>query len=174
MIWKDIEETDGRYAVSSTGEVKRNPISQMQSNGVPHVYKERLLKKQLNNWGYYCVNYSANGRLVRRCIHRLVAEAFIDGASDDKQVNHKNGIKTDNRVKNLEWVTPRENTIHAFRVLKRKIKGVECIETGDKYESVKEAADAIGVRAATLSGHLAGDAKTCRGHRYKFTNIGKE
>lgn len=51
MEWRDIDETDGRYSVSSMGDVRRNPIEQMQSDGIPHVYREHILKKQLNNWG---------------------------------------------------------------------------------------------------------------------------
>ena len=176
MEWRDIDETDGRYSVSSMGDVRRNPIKQMQSNGVPHVYKERILKKQLNNWGYYCVNYNINGRIVRRCVHRLVAEAFIPNLDNKPQVNHIDGIKTNNRVDNLEWVTQSENNLHAFNVLDKKVKRVECIDTGEVFRSVKSAAEALGVCLPTLSDHLHGNSKTCRGKRYRIIQrkLGKE
>lgn len=174
MVWSIIHETDGRYSVSSSGDVRRNEIMQKHSDGVVRTYKGRVLKKQKNNWGYFCVNYYMNGKPVRRLVHRLVAEAFIPNPTGLSQVNHKNGIKTDNRADNLEWVSQRENTIHAYTVLKKKIKAVECIETGETFESVKSAAASIGVSSSTLSGHIAGLAKTCRGHRYRFRKIGKE
>lgn len=168
MEWRDIDETDGRYSVSSMGDVRRNPIEQIQSDGVPHVYREHILKKQLNNWGYYCVNYNINGRMVRRCVHRLVAEAFIPNLDNKPQVNHIDGIKTNNRVDNLEWVTQSENNLHAFNTLNKKVKRVECVDTGEVFRSVKSAAEALGVRPSTLSGHLHGNSKTCCGKRYRI------
>lgn len=166
MEWKDIPETNGRYSVSSMGEVRRNPVRQLQSNGVYHVYKMKLLKKQLNNWGYYCVNYIVDGKVVRRCVHRLVAEAFIINTDNKPQVNHIDGDKTNNIVSNLEWVTQKENTVHAFTVLGKKVKRVKCVDTGEIFPSIKIAARMAGVCTATLSEHLYGGSKTCRGKRY--------
>ena len=50
-------------------------------------------------------------------VHRLVAEAFLKRGKDKTEVNHKNGIRSDNKAENLEWVTRSENEKHAYRVL---------------------------------------------------------
>lgn len=81
--------------------------------------QNRFLKGWVDNSGYKNVNMvNDDGEDVMNIkVHRLVATVFIPNNDESKvQVNHKNGIKTDNRVENLEWVTPKENTTHANEV----------------------------------------------------------
>ena len=56
-IWKDILETKGRYSISNFGRVKRNNIRQKYEDGRVYTYPEKMLKLQVNNWGYLCINY---------------------------------------------------------------------------------------------------------------------
>lgn len=69
--------------------------------------------------GYVLVTLSKNKTKRRILLHRIIAQIFCDGFEPGKQVNHKNGIRSDNRWENLEWVTSKENHAHAKHVLKR-------------------------------------------------------
>ena len=90
----------------------------------------------LDKKGYPYVTLCKNGKLKSIKVHRLVAMAFIDNTENKPEINHINGIKTDNRVENLEWCTSKENSVHKTEVLgKGNIRPVRCVETGIIYRS---------------------------------------
>lgn len=112
-IWKDVKGFEGLYRVSNKGNVFI-------------VKKGRNQKLLLVKKGYLLCDLYKSGVKKRISVHRLVATHFLDKQLDKNQVNHKNGIKTDNRVENLEWMTNSENMRHAINLgLKKVLKGDE-------------------------------------------------
>jgi len=113
-IWKDIKGFEGYYQISNHGRIKS---FKRAKNG-------RVLSVKNGNGWYLTTNLFANGKRVTARIHRLVAEHFIPNPEGKPHINHKDGNKQNNRVNNLEWVTPKENSLHAVKNNPDMIKGM--------------------------------------------------
>jgi len=106
--WKPVVGYESLYSVSSFGRVKRTKAG---SNTWPG----RILSIALAGAGYPFVGLWDNNGKKQRYVHHLVAEAFIGPCPDGKQINHIDGVKVNDSVSNLEYVTQFENNMHALR-----------------------------------------------------------
>ena len=103
--WRYIEGYEGLYQVSSKGKIKS--VERTDRNN--HKVKEKIRKLNSDKYGYLMVNLWKDGTNKTSYIHRLVAQAFIPNPDNKPCIDHINTDKTDNRVENLRWVTPKEN-----------------------------------------------------------------
>lgn len=153
MEWKKIiiGEKETNYSVSNEGYVRNDTNNRILTNSLQQ--------------GYHHVGLTIDGKLRRFRVHRLVAIAFIGNPLNKPYVNHINGERNDNRVENLEWSTPSENTQHAFDTGLAKptvTRKVVCYSLdGEKiasYESITTAAKATGSQDEKIT-------SCCQGYR---------
>lgn len=119
-IWKDIEGYVGHYQASNLGRIRSLDRTFTQWNEAGKKFSVKPLKGKVmkgfsDKDGYLRINLTNEGKKTQHCVHRLVAQTFIPNPENKLEVNHKNGIKDDNAVLNLEWATRSENAIHALR-----------------------------------------------------------
>lgn len=123
-----------------------------------------------NNKGYLTITIRINGKLRGVGQHRLLAESFIPNPENKTEVNHINGLKKDNRLENLEWVSRSENMKHAFSngLIKapRCCKKIVNVITNEVYQSVIEAAEIHKISACHLTNMLAGRSKNKTNLKY--------
>jgi hypothetical protein len=101
------------YEVSNIGNV-RSIDRVIKTARYPMNLKGRILRPAIDKKGYKRVAIMVDGKLITLKVHRIVAKAFIDNLNNKPQVNHIDGIKTNNHVSNLEWMNNSENVQHAF------------------------------------------------------------
>lgn len=114
-----IKDYENLYEVSNLGRIKGLPKEFKLYHGGIVKTKTKLLKPSKRGGYEIIVFYNKSSRKTFS-IHRLVAIAFIPNNENKKQINHKNGIRSDNNISNLEWCTGSENIRHAYDVLKRE------------------------------------------------------
>lgn len=172
--WKAVVGFEGLYEVSSFGRIKS-----LKRRGN---WKEHIMKTCVHKNGYERVELNKDGKPYYCLVHRLVATSFIPNPENKPEVNHKNGDKTDNKVDNLEWATKSENIKHAYNnrlvsedVIENRIKKMNNAHRkqvmrsdGIIFDSVKSAAESIGVSTGYVSNAAHGRCNSVRGYKFTF------
>lgn len=115
-IWKDVVGFEGAYQVSHMGNVRSLERKVRGPHGTQRtrLALQRMLHRNADR--YVVVDLCKYSKTHHKLVHRLVAEAFIANPARRPQVNHINGVRHDNRVENLEWCSPLENSQHSIRL----------------------------------------------------------
>jgi len=165
--WLPVVGYEGWYEVSDLGRVRRKMDGPKSTVG-------RIRRLHLNGYGYFAVQLSAKGGRKTRHVHRLVAEAFLGKIPPGHEVNHISGVKTDNRLSNLEVVTRSHNRRHAIRMGLVRVNGEDNPNSkltndlvmeirancgdGSKYGIKSEYARRLGVDTSLISQVVLGRA----------------
>ena len=169
--WRSIKGYDG-YEVSNLGQVRSLDRVVKGINNKDRPIKGVVLRAAYSR-GYPSVSL-CNKTKRTITVHRLVATAFIDNPENKDQVNHINGVKDDNRLVNLEWVTRSENIQHSYNILGHKKLWKPVIQVSvdggiiREFEGIGQAERATGVRRAGISSVCHGRAKSAGGFKWKF------
>jgi len=129
----------------------------------------RFLKPYISDNGYERIRICYDGKFESWTVHRLVAMMFLDNAEGKNEVNHKNGIKTDNRVENLEWCTTSENQKHSWKmglIKSANAKVVLDTQTGVFYESASELSRLLNISTSYFIQKLNGLRKNNTQYQY--------
>lgn len=153
---KDIKNYEGLYAITMTGRVWS--------------YKsKKFLKPGVSGNGYILVRLYKDGKVKNFSVHRLVAETYIPNPNGKPQVGHIDDNPKNNCWDNLYWTTSLNNNNYGSRAESRYgAKKIVCLETGQIFRTVREAAKEVNLTPGSISSACHGKSKTCGGYHWKF------
>lgn len=162
-IWKDCKGYEGRYQISSLGRIWS-------------ISAKKCLSTRISNKGYETVRlYTPDGKCHTESVHRLLALAFIPNPNNLPQVNHKNELKTDNRLENLEWCDAKYNMNYGSRTERASVskgKPIAQYDLSDNlittFSSIKEASEQTGVGRQNIEKVLHNRGNTAGHYKWRF------
>lgn len=168
-VWKDVVGYEGRYMISSKGRFYTVPRKEKRGGSYVTIHG-RILNADYDQDGYLRITLTGdNQSRFDAFLHRLVAQTFIPNPEGLPQVNHKDGIKTNNCVDNLEWVSNQQNVDHAWRAglndnrVENNPLTIPLLVDGQYFESIAAAARFLDVDEESLRLYVHGRTKSVRG-----------
>ncbi len=158
-IWKVINGFPN-YSVSNEGRVRNNKTG-------------KILSPCADSNGYLSVGLCREGKRFTKRVHKLVAETFIPNPLNLHDVNHRDGNKSNNHKSNLEHCTRSYNMLHSSRTLGKKPRKaitipIICVESKEVFNTIEDAAKAVGRSSMAIRKCLYGRTKTCAGLHWRY------
>lgn len=164
--WKSIENYEGLYMISDLGRVK--------SLNYSHTGKAKILQMRIDKWGYLQIGLYKDGKTKAFLVHRLVAIAFIPNPLNKPQVNHIDENKENNNVKNLEWVTNKENSNWGTKIERGAksqripVIGVNIVTNEIiELEGIKKSKE-FGFNPSSITNCCQGKQETHKGYKFYY------
>lgn len=167
--WRPIKRFENYYMISNTGRVKSIDRIGYQKNRYgttsKYLHKGKILKTQQQKNGYITIDLHFDGNVERFFVHRLVAEAFLRKPYGKNYVNHKDNIKNNNCVNNLEWCTQSENIQYAYDNGRKEGPNKRKIMQCDMNNNVIKIWDSLADACRELNLYTSNISKVCQGKR---------
>jgi len=190
-IWKPVVNFEEFYAISNLGRVKsldRLYAVSNQYGKCKNKYRKRcgrIIKlAKCKKTGYLTFTMCKSGKRYYPTVHRLVLETFIPNPENKSCCNHKNGIKTDNNINNLEWATYSENRKHAHKIglhkgtwfgkfgkdnpHSKKVMAISKLGKTKIYRSIREAGRITKINYSCISKACSGSQKRAGGLKWRY------
>ncbi len=174
-VWKDIPGYEGKYQVSTLGNVRGLDYIVYEKSGKSRLHKGRILKTFKVTGGYHCLKLQVGNKKKHFLVHRLVAMAFIPNPNNYDTVNHKDENVDNNRVENLEWLSLYQNNRYGSHdnnmrkslskpVLQYSMDGTFIRE----FESFAAVKRLLGFNASNVNKAAKGIHKSAKGYIWKY------
>lgn len=182
-IWKDINEFEGYYMISSYGRVKSviRTVKSCDRIGGYRTVNERIMSTRIDKYGYLTVKLNKDGHFKHCTIHRLLAQAFIPNPNNLPSINHKDENKLNSTISNLEWCSVQYNNLYNHRQEKIAIKLRENNKTGkailqfdacgniiNEFSSLRDLNRKLGVSRTEVRNCCIGNRSSYHGCMWKY------
>jgi len=180
--WIDIKGYEGIYRVSSLGNIMSLSRIVIRKDGIKRMQDQKILSQQIDKKGYLYISLWKDNKEKRFAVARLVALNFLPAIKNKTEVNHKNGIRDDNTVSNLEWTDRVENVRHSYKTLNRKSSTENAVLSRSKkvnqyskdgnfiklFNTVRDASRSVNTSSSAISGCCMGKYNSIKGFKWKY------